>query len=191
MDLKKKILSFIKTQSLIKPGSKLLVGISGGLDSVVLTHLLHQCRHDLSITLCLAHFNHRLRASSLHDQRCVANLAKELNIDLITGSRPLVKSPVKASEDEARQWRYEFLIKTAKRIHADAVVLAHHENDAAETVLMRLIRGTGLNGLRGILPQRLMEGVNIVRPLLTASRDEIRVYARKHQLTYCEDETNK
>jgi len=102
-------------------------------------------------------------------------LAEELNVPCTVGQWKNPKALKKGSlEDAARQRRFQFLSHLAKKIRACAVVLAHNEDDLAETVLMRILRGTGLQGLRGILPQRKIDGTCYVRPLLSISKDDTR-----------------
>ncbi len=191
MDLKKKVLTFIKKHDLIKPGSSLLLGVSGGADSVALLYIFHQLRHDLSLSLQVLHFNHRLRPASDKDQQFVEQLGARLNVPVIVAARPKVSGRKSVSEDQARQWRYKFFNQSLRRLNADAIVLAHHQDDIAETVLMRLIRGSGLAGLRGILPQREINGVIFIRPFLDVSRKEILAYLVQHKLGYCVDATNR
>jgi len=188
MDFKNKVLEFIRKQRLVAAGETLVLGVSGGPDSVVLAHVLHQLRHVLSVNLHIAHFNHRLRRGSDRDQKFVERLAKELNIPLtVKVRRGTVK---KVSEDTARQWRLRFFVDTARRLNADAVVLAHTRNDVAETVLMRMVRGSGLYGLRAILPERQIEGIKVIRPMAEVTRKEVEAYLRRWKLAFCVDETN-
>jgi len=102
MDLKHKILEFIRKQHLIAPGETIVLGVSGGPDSVVLAHVMHELRHDLSVHLHMAHFNHRLRKSSDRDQKFVEQLAKGLNIALTVGVRRKGALCKKVSEEQAR-----------------------------------------------------------------------------------------
>jgi tRNA(Ile)-lysidine synthetase-like protein len=190
MNLTQKVLTGIRRQGLIIPGTTVVLGVSGGADSVALLHVMHALRHDLSLNLHIAHFNHHLRKSASRDQKFVEALASHLNIPVTIGKRPgrMIK---KLSEAQARQLRFDFLGKTAKKIQASAILLAHHQNDVAETVLMRLLRGSGLNGLRGILPQRVIDGVNVIRPFLDLNKAEIKSFLKASKLPFCEDETNQ
>ncbi len=167
----------------------MLLGVSGGADSVVMADLFNRLRHDLSLSLHIAHFNHKLRKTSGRDQTCVEALAKRLNIPHIVGCRkPKGRGPF--SEDQCRQWRFEFFVKSIKQVQADALVLAHTRNDLAETVLMRIIRGSGMYGLRGILPKRRIMGMDVIRPLITTTRAEVETYAHRQNLKFCTDESN-
>ncbi len=190
MDLSARVLAEIRKNKLIKPGTLLVLGVSGGADSVFLAHCFHRLRHDLSVRLHMAHFNHKARSGAGRDQKFVEDLARSLNIPLTVGHRKGKLASSKLSEDEARQKRFDFFVGVAAATKGSAVVLAHTENDLAETVLMRLVRGTGLQGLRGILPQRAIKGVSFVRPLIGINRSQIEGFLKRHKLKYCTDETN-
>jgi tRNA(Ile)-lysidine synthase len=189
MLLSQKVLHSLK-QLKIKKGCTVLIGVSGGVDSMVLLHVLHAIRHALSVRICVAHFNHRLRKTSLRDQKAVVAIAKDLNIPIILGKRTIKLTSKKVSEDQARAWRFAFFADAMKRTQADILMLAHNQNDLAETLLMRLLRGTGLHGLRSILKTSDMDGIRIIRPLLDFSRMEIDLYAKKNSIHFCHDETN-
>lgn len=172
------------------PRGLVVIGVSGGADSMALLLVLAGLRHDLGVQLHAAHFNHRFRPEALRDERFVAGWCRRLNIPLTVGKRagPKIKH---LSEDDARQMRFEFFIKTARCLKARAVALAHTRNDLAETVLMRLMRGSGLYGLRAILPRRSMEGVLFVRPLLGVNRPDVEDYLKIRKVPFCSDATNR
>lgn len=190
MELKEKVLGFIRRQRLVTAGQTLVLGVSGGADSVVLAHVVDELRHELSVTLHMAHFNHRLRRGSDRDQKFVERLAAQLNIPLTIGVRRGKALSGKVPEERARQWRFKFFAGVVRCLNADAVVLAHTQNDVAETVLMRMLRGSGLYGLRAILPERRIEGVKVIRPLMEVTRNEVEAYIRRRKLGHCTDETN-
>lgn len=184
--------AFQQLRKLLKDlkGSTILIGVSGGIDSMMLLHLIHAHRHSLSIRLHAAHYNHHLRKSSERDQKLVIKFCKMLAIPLITGERPISKTIKKISEDQARKLRYCFFCKAYKQTHASGLVLAHHQNDQAETVLMRILRGTGLDGLKAMPSESNMLGMKILRPLISLSRSDIENYAKRYQVPSCYDETN-
>jgi tRNA(Ile)-lysidine synthase len=190
MDLSKQVLQTIIQQKLTKRGDAILVGVSGGVDSVVLLHILYQLRHQLAIKLHVVHFNHRLRLSANRDERFVKGLAQRLNLPITIQRRKGTQKIKLVSEDQARQWRFAFFAKVASQTRSQAIALAHHQNDLAETVLMRLLRGTGLSGLRGILGETHIAKVKFIRPLLSIQRVSIEKYAKDNGLKYCHDETN-
>jgi len=156
---------------------KLLVAVSGGVDSVVLLDMLHQTnKYDLLV----AHFDHGIRPDSAADARFVAGLAKLRGLPFVGKREEL---GVKASEDQARKARYDFLFQEARRLQA-TIATAHHLDDVVETIAINTIRGTGWRGLA------VLDRAGVVRPLLKYSKAEIRSYALEHRLEWVEDSTN-
>ena len=189
MELKVKLLQSIKSNHLIASGSTVIVGISGGPDSIALAHALIFLRPHAGFNVHLAHYNHKARALSDADQRFVERFAKDCQVSLTVGCRP--KGPIKKiSEDQARQLRFAFFARVCKKLKTKTVALGHTQDDAGETILMRLMRGAGLYGLRGILPQRTIDGIDVVRPLLSVSRHEVMAYLKAHRLTFRVDDSN-
>lgn len=173
----------LRESELLQPGTAVLVAVSGGLDSVTLLHLLRFLTRDWQLRLVVAHYDHRMRAASAADGDWVAGVCRAWGLPLERGraSQPL------RSESRAREARYRFLHSAADRCGAERIATAHHADDQAETVLFRMIRGTGVRGLAGI-PER--RGA-IVRPLLPFRRADIAAYARAVQLRHREDPTNR
>jgi tRNA(Ile)-lysidine synthase len=189
MNFEQRIFQFIEKNKLMVPRGRVLVGVSGGADSMALLLALAGLRHDLGIQLHGAHFNHRFRPEASRDERFVITWCKQLNIPLTVGQRSGRKIR-HLSEDDARQMRIEFFVKTARHLKAQSVALAHTRNDLAETVLMRLMRGSGLYGLRAILPRRCIEGVTFVRPLMGVNREDVENYLKAKKIPFCTDATN-
>lgn len=156
---------------------KLLVAVSGGVDSVVLLHKLVQVGED---ELTVAHFDHGTRPDSADDARFVEGLAKEYGLPFVTKREELGKD---VSEERARARRYEFLYTQAEK-HQAILVTAHHAGDVIETIAINLTRGTGWRGLA------VLGGGRVMRPLLSLSKSEIRDYALEHRLEWVEDSTN-
>ncbi|MBF0385523.1 MAG: tRNA lysidine(34) synthetase TilS [Candidatus Omnitrophica bacterium] len=190
MDLKPKIAHFIKEEFLAPKGSLVLIGLSGGADSTCLTVILHELRYALGINLAAAHFDHSLRKGSSSDEAFSRSLAQKLNIPYYPGKWDKPGKLKDVSEELAREARLEFLIATARKIKADTIALAHNKNDVAETILMRILRGSGLQGLRSILPRNELYGFSFIRPLLCARRDEIEKYLKHKMMDFRVDETN-
>ena len=156
---------------------------------MVLLHLLHALSGERGFRLAAAHFNHRLRPTADRDEDFVRGWCLERHIPLETGSgdvRAFSREAGTSLEDAARQLRYRFLEEASDKLGAAYIATAHHREDNAETVLLHLLRGTGLRGLGGIPPIR----GRVIRPLLEAGRAEINAYAREHGVPYMEDETN-
>lgn len=176
-----------------------LVAVSGGADSTALARGLSQHSVAGEGRLVIAHFNHALRgAESDGDQAFVEQLATELGFECIVGrtsspSRPLAPSPppVGTSEESLRNLRYEFLARTADRVGARYLVTAHTADDQIETVLMNILRGTGLAGLAGIPRVRpLTQAATLIRPLLAVSRMQVLEYLTSLGQPFREDATN-
>src|SRR5262249_24315970 len=148
--------------------------VSGGSDSVGLLRVLAALGPGLGLTLSVAHLDHGIRgAAARADADFVAGLAEALGLPLDRGQW----QPDRSShfEANARRARYAWLAEVARRREATAVAVGHTRDDQAETILHRIVRGTGLRGLAGIPPRRpLAEGLTLVRPLLKVGRDEIR-----------------
>lgn len=168
----------------------MVIGVSGGPDSVALAHVMRLLRHQLGIKIIVAHLDHRLRRESPKDRKFVEEFSKRLGLVCVCGQAPLRRPSKGSLEDWARQQRFDFLIGVARRYKADAVLLAHTADDAAETVLMRILRGAGLLGLRGIQQKRNIHGVALVRPFLSIDKAKILSYLKKGKLPYRIDKTN-
>lgn len=175
----KSILNFPVVNRGILKGMKkqMLVAVSGGVDSVVLLDMMSK-RSDTTITV--AHFDHGIRDDSAADARFVRELARHYSLPFVVKREELGKS---ASEDAARQRRYDFLRTEAAKRNA-AIVTAHHMDDVIETVAINIVRGTGWRGLA------VMNTRGIERPLLAMTKAQIRQYALDHRLEWVEDETN-
>ncbi|MBI4267239.1 MAG: tRNA lysidine(34) synthetase TilS [Chloroflexi bacterium] len=196
--LESRVLRFIREHNLLANQSRLLVGVSGGQDSVCLLHVMAKLRAELGINLHLAHLNHQLRgAESDADAAYVADLARKLGIlatiekrDVSIYQRQHRLSP----EEAAREVRYAFFSDVAEFLGTDRVAVAHTDDDHIETMLMHLIRGTGTRGLRGLQPISLWRSgaktIFVIRPLLRVSRQETAAYCQDHNLVPRIDMTN-
>ncbi|HEX5038178.1 MAG TPA: tRNA lysidine(34) synthetase TilS [bacterium] len=169
------------------------MAVSGGVDSVVLLHLLRFLPPKLRPRLFAAHFHHNLRGRAADaDARFVRELCRSWDVPLKTGKAPRWKTR-ENTESRARDLRYRFLVREAARIGARKIATAHHADDQLETFVMRWLQGAGLKGLSGIRPVRpwgKRGRVALVRPLLRATRPEIAAYARALKLRFREDATN-
>lgn len=194
--LEKNVLKFIQEHQMVSPNEGVLVGVSGGADSVALLTILLQLADLLQITLYAITVHHGIRGKSAdRDVKYVEDLCKKLHIKLY---KEYIDVPVLAkkegySEEEAgRKARYDCFYKTASKIEKESgkfchIAVAHHSQDQCETILHNLFRGSGLTGLRGMIPVRN----RIIRPLLEVSREEIEAYLEEEHISYCMDETNE
>jgi tRNA(Ile)-lysidine synthase len=183
---------YIHTHTLLNMGDTVIIGVSGGPDSVALTQILNELKFALGLHLHIAHFNHGLRKEAAQEQHFVEILARDLNIPFSFGKSVENAHTAQGSTEEiARHQRFRFLIKTARATNADKIALAHHADDLAETVIMRLIRGSGLQGLRAIQPFTRIENIPFIRPLLCIPKEQILSFLEDNKRTYCVDRTNE
>lgn len=183
--MENKVLAWITDQALIPPGSTVICALSGGADSCAMLHILLRLREKLSVRVEAAHFNHRLRGSEAdRDEAFCKELCASLCVPLHIGSadvRAFAEETGQSTEEAARTLRYRYLTSLGA-----VVATAHTADDNLETVLLNLIRGTGLAGLCGIPPKR--DG--LIRPILCLTREETEAYLRQNALRHIEDTTN-
>jgi len=174
----------------IGDGSTILVAVSGGCDSVYLLHLVLAERRRRNWTVWVGHVDHGLRPDSAEDARFVRGMARELGVPSI-GLRidARVWRTAGSVEERARAYRHRALRRMARRIGASTILLGHNRDDQAETLLIRLLRGSGLRGLGGI-PLLTSGHPRLVRPLLEISREQLRDAARSASIPWREDPTN-
>ncbi len=195
--LEQRVQETIRKRNLIKPGDRVAVAVSGGADSVALLHSLQGLSSELGIVLSVAHVNHHLRGAESDEDECfVAELARRYQLELLERDAPIKQSKGCGIEAAARKQRYEFFLELVRSGRASKIATAHTLDDQAETVLMRIFRGTGTRGLAGILPRFQFEEEGrcwgeVVRPLLGFRREEIRKFLRERGLPWREDSSNR
>jgi tRNA(Ile)-lysidine synthase len=191
MELSQRVLATIRRFAMIPRGGRVLAAVSGGSDSVALLHLLRELETSADLVVAgVAHVNHGLRAAADADEEFCRQLARNLAIPFHVERydvREVARELHTSVEDAGRHVRYEFFARIASGLGADAVATGHTRDDQAETFLLRLIRGAGLRGLSSIRPKA---GV-VVRPLLEASRLELRQWLAERGIAFQEDETNE
>ena len=187
----RKVLSYIKDNKLIESGDKILVALSGGPDSVCLLNILVELKEELNIDIGAAHINHLLRGEdAFKDEEYVVEICKEMEIPCFVTRVDINKYSKEhklSSELAGRQVRYEFFEEIIKKEGFKKIATAHNANDQAETILFRLMRGTGLEGLGGIKASR---DNKIIRPILCLSRQEVERYIELKKLKPRIDKTN-
>jgi tRNA(Ile)-lysidine synthase len=179
---------------LIVPGDRVLAAVSGGPDSVALVALLLELRREMPLEVRLAHFNHRLRREAGEDERFVGDLAGRFVLPLAVGSADVGAAAARRKlnlEEAGRELRYAFLRRTAAAVGATKIATGHTMTDQAETVLMRLMRGTGLAGLGGIAPVVPGPPCPVVRPLLGIAGPDLRAWLAARGLPFREDASNR
>lgn len=185
-----------RQERLWSPGDMIVVAVSGGVDSTVLLHIMKEIAADkeLGLRLICAHLHHGLRGDEAdRDAKFVRELAGRLGIPFDLGHadvRAYMKETGKSLELAAREKRYEYLHQVAERFGASSIALAHHADDQAETVLMRLLRGSGPSGLSGMRPKRREKNVELIRPLLRIYKTDLLRACRESGLSFVEDSSN-
>ncbi|MEM6886307.1 MAG: tRNA lysidine(34) synthetase TilS, partial [Verrucomicrobiota bacterium] len=179
----KSMIQLLQRESILPSGLRLGLGLSGGIDSMVLAHSMYHA----GIEFRALHFNHNWRGKeSRQDQEFVRQWCQEHHIAFTTRTW---QRPVK-SEAAARQARHSFFRHACDKYQMEAVVLAHHRDDLAETFLLQLLRGSGPEGLASLLPEREIDGLRLIRPLLEISRAELYQIAKAEKLKWREDTSN-
>lgn len=178
----------VSNHGLVKPCEHIIAGCSGGPDSVTLLLLLNRLAGQMNIRVSVACLNHGLRAEADREADFVRRLADRLRMDFYTKKVKLVKKD--SLEQQARRQRISFFKEVAGKSKVSKVALGHNFDDVTETVLMRILKGTGLRGLRAIMPSVAIEGLTFIRPLLFIKRDEIISFLKENKVKYCVDSSN-
>jgi len=173
----------------------ILAAVSGGPDSMAMLHMLKALGDELGFPVIAAHVNHRLRGAEADaEAELVRRTAESWGVPCVVGAIGLPEHLERTGENAqaaARRLRYEFLRRAARERGARVIATAHHADDQAETVLMRLMRGTGPGGLAGIAEQREEEGLELIRPLLRISKSELLQYCERNGVPYATDSSNR
>jgi tRNA(Ile)-lysidine synthase len=193
-----KVENAVAEHQLIPRGARVLLAVSGGLDSVVLLHTLHALSKRHGWQLAIAHFNHRLRGrESDEDERFVNRAARQLGLKFRAGRadvRLVSAKQGQSVEMAARQLRHQFLARSAQALGCQRIALAHHADDQVELFFLRLLRGAGPEGLTGMRwhgPSPVDRKRHLIRPLLGCLRRELKAFAAEQGLEYREDSTNQ
>lgn len=185
-----KVLKYNERNRLFNKGDRIVVGVSGGKDSMCLLDVLCRLRREMNLTLLVIHVNHGIRgAEADRDEQMVRDHARKCGLEFICEQIDIreIARQLKMSEEEAgRIKRYELMTQLCMERGYQKIAVAHHQDDVAETVLFQLFRGSGPRGLSGINPKNQY----VIRPILFASRVEIDEYVSRHHLPFCEDSSN-
>lgn len=179
-----KVKKTIEKFNLIEKEDKVVVGVSGGPDSICLLNVLHELKYNI----CVAHINHGLRENAEIDEKFVTDFCESINVPCFVKSVKLKENLSGMTLEEAgRKVRYDFFHEIMEKENCTKIATAHNSNDNAETVIMNIIRGSGMSGLKGIEPIR---DEIIVRPLIECTRKEIEKYCLENNLNPRHDESN-
>ncbi|MGI6169548.1 MAG: tRNA lysidine(34) synthetase TilS, partial [Christensenellales bacterium] len=190
MSLPSAVLHAIKQHALLAPRETVLVALSGGADSMALLHILWKLQKTLDISLTAAHVHHGLRAAADGDAVFSRTFCEKLGIAFTLSyvdTPAHIKKTRQSVEEAARTLRYQALNQAADACSAQKIALGHHKDDQAETVLLHLLRGSGIQGLCGMPKKR----GRLIRPLLSTSKEEILAYCAAHNIPFLQDETNQ
>lgn len=190
--MKSKVLDTITKYNLIKNGDKLVLGVSGGPDSISMLDILNSIKQEkiIDFEIVVAHINHQIRSEAVEDEEYVQNYCKKNNIKCFTKRvkvEEIANNKKIGTEEAGRIVRYDFFEKILKQTNSNKIGIAHNKNDKIETIVMHLLRGSGLSGLKGIEPIR---DNKYIRPLIECERYEIEEYCREKDLQPRIDKTN-
>lgn len=187
----KKIKEYVEKWQMLEKEDRVIVGVSGGADSICLLLVLSQLQQNFGFELMAVHVNHGLRgAEADSDEAFVKEFCEKRNIPCecyFADVASIAKNRKQSTEEAGREVRREFFHQAFQRYHGSKIALAHHQDDSAETFLFHVSRGTGLKGLGGIAP---VNG-NVIRPLLCVRRKEIEAYLEEQHVSYCTDMSNQ
>jgi len=189
--MKEKVLEIIKKYNLIENGDKIVIGVSGGPDSITLLNVLLEIKNEniINFDMVVCHINHMIREEAVQDEEYVLEFCKKYNIECFVkkiDEENKAKEEKLGTEEAGRIARYEFFNEILEKTGSNKIATAHTANDNAETVLMNIIRGSGTAGLKGIEVKR----DNLIRPLIDCSREEIEEYCKTNNLNPRIDKTN-
>lgn len=188
--MKEKIRAYVREHSMLEKGDKVIVGVSGGADSICLLFMLLELKEEYALEITAVHVNHCLRGDdAVADERYVERVCKENGIPCRIYRKDIeciAKNRKQSTEEAGREVRRECFLDAAGEESGTKIALAHHMDDNAETLLLHLSRGSGLRGLGGMYPVR----GRWIRPFLCVSRDEIEKYLQEQGISYCTDSTN-
>lgn len=184
-----KVIETIKKYELIQAKDKIVLGVSGGPDSISMLDILRQIREEFDFEIVVAHINHMIRKEAIQDEEYVKKYCEKNNIKCFAKRIDVIdiaNNKKIGTEEAGRLVRYEFFDEVLKQTGSNKIAIAHNKNDKVETIIMHVLRGSGLSGLKGIEPIR----GNIIRPLIECEREEIEKYCDENRLEPRIDKTN-
>lgn len=187
--VKKRVLETIEQYHMMEAQDKIILGVSGGPDSMCMLDVLFSLKEELEIELFVAHVNHQMRTEAKEEEAYVANYCKEKGIKFFVKSidvKKLAYNSKIGTEEAGRNVRYAFFQELKEKVNATKIAIAHNRNDKVETVMMNILRGSGISGLKGIEAKREA----YIRPIITLDREEIEAYCEEAKLYPKIDKTN-
>lgn len=187
--MKDKVIETIKKYELIQAKDKIVLGVSGGPDSISMLDILRQIREEFDFEIVVAHINHMIRKEAIQDEEYVKKYCEKNNIKCFVKRIDVIdiaNNKKIGTEEAGRLVRYEFFDEVLKQTGSNKIAIAHNKNDKVETIIMHVLRGSGLSGIKGIEPIR----GNIIRPLIECKREEIEKYCDENRLEPRIDKTN-
>lgn len=188
--MKQKVIDTIKKYNLIQAGDKIVLGVSGGPDSISMLNILNEIKDESNFEIYVAHINHMIREDAEEDEKYVQRYCEKNNIQFFVKRvdvRQIANTEKRGTEETGRKVRYEFLEEVMQNVGANKIAIAHNKNDKVETIIMNLLRGSGISGLKGIEPIR---DNKYIRPLIECERQEIEKYCEDNKLNPRIDKTN-
>lgn len=189
-----KVLNTIKKYNLIENGDRLVLGVSGGPDSICMLNILNDIRNDkklhIQFDIIVAHVNHLIREEAKDDENFVKNFCEKIGVQFYSKSidiQKIANNNKIGTEEAGRNARYEFFDEILEKTNSNKIAIAHNKNDKVETMIMNVLRGSGIAGLRGIEP---IKNNKYIRPLIECERFEIEQYCEEKQIDARIDRTN-
>ena len=187
--LEEKVLNTIQKYELIKENDKIVLGVSGGPDSLAMLNILNSFKSKMKFNIYVAHINHGIRENAKKDEEFVKKFCEKIDVEcyvLNTNIKMIAEKEKKGLEETGRKVRYAFFDEILEKTGSNKIAIAHNENDNAETILMNIFRGSGLTGIKGIEPKN----GKYIRPLINSKREEIEEYCDINNLSPRHDESN-
>lgn len=188
--LKEQVIDTIKKYNLIKENDSIVIGVSGGPDSICLLHILNEIKNELNFKIYVAHINHMIREEADEETEYVKDFCENLGIECYIKRIDVVEianNLKRGTEETGRQIRYEFFNEILEKTNSNKIATAHNNNDKVETILMNILRGSGTSGLKGI---EAIRDNKYIRPLINTSREEIEEYCKTNKLEPRIDKSN-
>ena len=188
--MKNKILQTIKKYKLIENGDSIVIGVSGGPDSICLLYVLNDLKKELNFKIYVAHINHMIRKEADEETEYVKSFCKNLGVECFTKKIDVIeiaKELKMGTEEAGRKIRYDFFEEVLRNTNSNKIATAHNNNDKVETIIMNILRGSGISGLKGLDPIRENK---FIKPLIETSREEIENYCEENKLNPRIDKSN-